>query len=216
MSRCAYQTSSIGTARIRASSRGMSASRAGRSGPSRRRDLVLAPCHLEAGGQALDIPLPRGRRRLVEVVDVEHQASLGRPERAEVRQMRIAARLHEQGPCSASREVRGHRRRGAAEVGERRDQHAPMPDRDEVWRSARRPAPRAGRPDRSDLLAAPRWRGLIEGHRRARPVHARRVPRATGARPGASSSSNHHAEPRSAVGSLRLGPLVSVAIARAG
>jgi hypothetical protein len=46
---------------------------------------------LEAGDQALDVPLPRARQRLVEVVEVEDQVAVGRGEAAEVREVRIAA-----------------------------------------------------------------------------------------------------------------------------
>jgi len=49
---------------------------------------------LEASGQAFDIPLPGTGKRLVEVVDVEHQLPLRRAEYSEVRQVRVAAQLH--------------------------------------------------------------------------------------------------------------------------
>ena len=47
----------------------------------------------EARGQSFDIPLPRGGKRLVEVVDVEDEAALGSREPAEVQQVTIAAGL---------------------------------------------------------------------------------------------------------------------------
>jgi hypothetical protein len=48
------------------------------------REAVIPPGHLQAGREPLDIPLPRAGQRLVEVVDVEHQAPFGRAEQAEV------------------------------------------------------------------------------------------------------------------------------------
>ena len=45
------------------------------------REAVVAAGHDQAGRQPLDVPLPRPRQRLVEVVDVEHQPALGRGER---------------------------------------------------------------------------------------------------------------------------------------
>ena len=55
---------------------------------------VVARGDQHAHGQALDVPLPRARERLVEVVEVEHQPPLGRGEHAEVRQVRVPAALH--------------------------------------------------------------------------------------------------------------------------
>jgi hypothetical protein len=60
------------------------------------RELVLAAGDLQTGGQALDVPFPWAPRGLVEVVDVEDEATLGRPEGAEVRQVRVAAGLNAQ------------------------------------------------------------------------------------------------------------------------
>ena len=69
--------------------------------------LVLDRVAVVLGGdqharrQALDVPLPGTRQRLVEVVEVEHQPPLGRGEHAEVRQVRVAATLHLSGPIAA-------------------------------------------------------------------------------------------------------------------
>ncbi len=49
--------------------------------------------HVEACGQAFDVPLPRPRQGLVEVVDVEDEAALWRLEEAEVHEVRVAADL---------------------------------------------------------------------------------------------------------------------------
>ena len=49
---------------------------------------------LDARGQALDVPLERAGKRLVEVVEVEDEVALGRREAAEVREMGVTAELH--------------------------------------------------------------------------------------------------------------------------
>ena len=48
---------------------------------------------LHAGHQPLDVPLPRSRQRLVEVVEVEDQGPVGRGVPAEVRQVGVPAEL---------------------------------------------------------------------------------------------------------------------------
>ena len=85
-----------------------------------------------AGGQALDVPLPRGRQRFVEVVDVEDLVALRCREGAEVRQVRVAAGLHGQPGRRGCRQILRHHDGGTAVEGERRDQHAPVADRDEI------------------------------------------------------------------------------------
>jgi len=93
---------------------------------------VVAGGDGEARRQPLDVPFERRRERLVEVVHVEHQPPVGRREHAEVQQVRVTARLHPDiGPWRV-REIPGHRRRRAAEVGERRGDHPPVPDRDQL------------------------------------------------------------------------------------
>ena len=47
----------------------------------------------EAGHQPLDVPLERAGQRLVEVVEAEDEPPVGRRERPEVRQVRVAAQL---------------------------------------------------------------------------------------------------------------------------
>ena len=54
-------------------------------------EAPVASHDLEAGRQPLDIPFPRARQRLVEVVDVEDHAPVGRRKAAEVAQVRVAA-----------------------------------------------------------------------------------------------------------------------------
>ena len=50
----------------------------------------------------LEVPLERGRQRLVEIVDVEDHVALRRREAAEVHQVRVAAGLHPHARWSAS------------------------------------------------------------------------------------------------------------------
>ena len=46
-------------------------------GARRRREAAVAPGHGEARGEPLEVPLPRARKRLVEVVEVEDQRASG-------------------------------------------------------------------------------------------------------------------------------------------
>ena len=93
---------------------------------------VLASGHLEAHRQPLHVPLPRPRKRLVEVVQIEHQPPIRRREQAEVRQMRITAQLGVQPGIGARRQVRRHQQRRTAVERERRHQHPPVPDRHQL------------------------------------------------------------------------------------
>ena len=67
--------------------------------------------------------------RLVEVVAVEDELALGRPEHAEVGEVRVPADLGRQTRARRGREVRRHDQGGAAEEGERGDQHPAVADR---------------------------------------------------------------------------------------
>ena len=95
-------------------------------------EAAVARGDQHAHGKALDIPLPRPRERLVEVVDVEHQPALGRGKRAEVRQVRVTAALHGEARVGRRRQIAGHDQRRTPIEGERRDQHAPVADRHEL------------------------------------------------------------------------------------
>ena len=86
----------------------------------------------DAGGEALHVPLPRRRERLVEVVHVEHEVAFRGREHAEVEQVGVAARLDPEPAGRRGREVVGHDLGRAAEERERRHQHPPDPDRHEV------------------------------------------------------------------------------------
>ena len=116
---------------------GHGAAVAGRAGPHRRLALgvgeaPVAAGHLEAGRQALEVPLERAREGLVEVVDVEVHAPLGGAEDAEVRQVGVAAELGAQVGRRRGGQVAGHDQGGAAVEGEGRDQHAPVADRHQL------------------------------------------------------------------------------------
>ena len=86
----------------------------------------------ETGGEPFHVPLERSRQRLVEVVETEDEPPVGCGEDAEVREVRIAAELRVEPRPRPVREVGRHQVGGPAEEGERRLQHAPVPDRAEL------------------------------------------------------------------------------------
>ena len=96
------------------------------------REAVAAAGDDDARGQPLDVPLPGRREGLVEVVGVEHERPLGRPEEPEVGQVGVTAGLHDDVGAGRDREVEGHHRGRAAVVGEGRLGHAGVAQRDEV------------------------------------------------------------------------------------
>ena len=129
--RRAYQTSSPhlreGAHRVAVPGDGREHHRAA----GRRGEAALAPGDREARREPLDVPLPRPGDRLVEVVTSKTSARSGGRSRRSwtgARRRRPARR----GPCGAGREVGRHDGRTAAVERERRRQHAPMADRDEV------------------------------------------------------------------------------------
>jgi hypothetical protein len=93
---------------------------------------VVAARDLKARRHPLHVPLERPRQRLIEVVHIEQQDPLGRRERAEVRQMRIAAQLGLQPGHRRIRQVRRHDLGRAPVEGERRNHHPAMPDRHQI------------------------------------------------------------------------------------
>jgi hypothetical protein len=86
----------------------------------------------EAGRQPLDVPFEWRGKRLIEVVDVEDQPPVGCGVHAEIQQVRVTARLHPDIGGGRMRQIPCHRSRGAAEVGKRRGQHAPVADRYQI------------------------------------------------------------------------------------
>ena len=89
---------------------------------------VGATGNREARDQALDIPFPWPRQRLVEVVDVEDEVSFWRCEQTEVAQVRVAAQLDVQAGMRLPGQVGRHDERSAAKEGERRGQHSAVSD----------------------------------------------------------------------------------------
>ena len=81
----------------------------------RDREAAVARGDQHADREALDVPLPRARQRLVEVVDVEDEPSLGRRVEAEVREVRVAAALHDEAGPRSGGEVGRHDQRRAAD-----------------------------------------------------------------------------------------------------
>ena len=145
---------------------------AGRAGPDHGLavgvgEAPVAAGHLEAGRQALDVPLERSRQGLVEVVDVEVQAPLGGAEDAEVRQVGVAAELDAQAAGRRGGQVGGHDQGRPAVEGEGRDQHAPVADGHELGHAGLRLALEQG--DRVRALRA----GVELGVGRAGHVGAR-------------------------------------------
>ena len=95
-------------------------------------EAVVARRDREARRHALHVVLERARQRLVEVVQVEQQDSLGRREQTEVRQMSIAAELNHQAGPGRVLQVGGHDLGRAPIEGERRHHHPPVAYRHEV------------------------------------------------------------------------------------
>src|SRR5262245_207666 len=93
---------------------------------------ALPTCNREARGQAFEVPLEGSRKRLVEVVDVERQPSIGRCEDAEIGEVCVAAELRLQARPRPVREIRRHDRGRASEEGERRNEHSSVANRHEL------------------------------------------------------------------------------------
>jgi hypothetical protein len=106
--------------------------------PAIRRQPDVAAGDLGAGRHSLDIPLPRTGQRLVEVIRAEHEPAVLSREPAEVRDVGITARLHDDPRIRRRREIGRHHGRRPAVERERRDEHPPVPDRDELLQARRR------------------------------------------------------------------------------
>ena len=130
-----------------------------------RAEAVRAPGDDDARRHPLDVPLPRPGKRLVEVVGVEDEGSLGRCEEPEVADVRVAARLDEDVGAGRGREVEGHHGRGAAVVGEGRLRHALMAERHELLETVRL----LGRQDRDRVTVGRRFEGGVADARDALP-----------------------------------------------
>ena len=103
-----------------------------------RRPAALAADDVEACAEALDVPLPRARGRLVEVVDVKDEVPLRAREEPEVVHVRVAAGLHANAGGRGRREIRRHHGRRASKERERRFGHPCMADRPELGNTRRR------------------------------------------------------------------------------
>ncbi len=119
---------------------------------------VVAACDLEARGQALDVPLPGPAGGLVEVVAVEHEGAVGGSERAEVREVGVAAELGHHPGARMGGEVGSHDLRRPPEEGEGRDQHAPVADRYQLGNAGLRPLLE----QRDRVVAVGGWAPLAE------------------------------------------------------
>jgi hypothetical protein len=105
--------------------------RPGRVRALRGTEVLVAPGDLGADREPLDVPLPRARQRLVEVVDVEdHPAVRGR-EAAEVADVGVAAQLDDDAAGRRPDQVGRHDGRRPAQERERRHGHPLVADRDE-------------------------------------------------------------------------------------
>ncbi len=144
--------------------------------------------NVQAGGEALDVPFPRSRQRLVEIIDGERFSALRGGERAEVADVRVAAELHPDPGARRRHEVGGHHRGGAAEEPERRLGHPGVADPDRGRTLVRRPGRRGCRPDRGRARRRLRHATSVERPCAARvPPHGgqRRLDRARGRRAAA-------------------------------
>ena len=86
-------------------------------------DVEVASRHGDARREAFDVPFPRSRERLVEVVDVEDEVPLGCCEHAEVGEVCVTTRLHTVASHRGAGKVVGHELRRTAKEREGRDQH---------------------------------------------------------------------------------------------
>ena len=92
----------------------------------------LATRDRQARSEPLDIPLPRPRQCLVEVVEVEDELAVGSREDPEVGEVRVAAELSEEAGPRGGGQVGRHDRRRSAKERERRLRHASVPDRKQL------------------------------------------------------------------------------------
>ena len=121
--------------------------------------IVLATRNLNAGGQPLDVPFPWARGGLVEVVQVEDEMTLRRTEHAEIRHVCVAAELRVDSRDRGGGQICRHGERGAAEVGERRHHHPPVPDRHQLGHTGQRLL--LQQVDRRDAVGGRRPSGVV-------------------------------------------------------
>ena len=85
-----------------------------------------------ARGQPLDVPLPRPRENLVEIVDCENEVALGRREQAEIHQMHVAAGHHLEISARRVCQIARHDCGASPQESERRGQHTCHPHRHQL------------------------------------------------------------------------------------
>ena len=100
------------------------------------RELDMTPGEDHARGQALDVPFPWSGKRLIQVIDVEDHAALGRGKGPEVRQVSVTTGLHPKAGARGVGQVGGHDRGGPAIKGEGRLGHPAMANRNEIQHPA--------------------------------------------------------------------------------
>ena len=86
----------------------------------------------EAGGEPLKIPLEWSAAGLVEIVDIEDHIAFWGGEAAEVHQVAVAARLHDDSARRRARQIVSLNVGRPAKEGERGLQHPPVADRDQI------------------------------------------------------------------------------------
>ena len=141
------------------------------------REAPLPRDHVQAGAEALDVPLPRARDGLVEVVEVEDEVPLRAGVLPEVAHVRVAARLDPDAGGRHPREIHRHHCRGAPEERERRLGHPLVADRPELGQARGR----LGFEHGERVLTSRRRAPLTE--RRAGHLRVPRHDRPPGARP---------------------------------
>ena len=96
------------------------------------REPIVAPGDVQTCRQPLQVPLPRPGKRLVEVVQVEHEPTFGRAEDAEVREVGVAAHLRAKPGRRGRGQIGGHDESRPTVEREGRDEHPPVPDRHQL------------------------------------------------------------------------------------
>lgn len=98
----------------------------------------IASGDFDARRHALDVPLPRAGQSLVKVVGTEDEPPVLGGESAEVGDVGIPARLHDDPGVRRGGEVRRHHRRRPPVEREGGDEHPPIPDGHELLDPGRR------------------------------------------------------------------------------
>ena len=148
-----------------------------------RRELPRSGRDLEAGGEALDVPLERAVARLVEVVDVEDEPALGRMRtRRSWRGARRRSTARASPVSGTDDDVGRHHDCRASVERERRREHALVPDGHELGtRVSSWPRRSSTGSRRSAGGSHAAW--LAAGPSCVPPCHVRRARRPRGARP---------------------------------